>query len=360
MTFPLSAFQPYLDQGLIQKSQKGSLLLFNYTPKCVFQRAWDPLTLSTRGLIYHEPSQQLIARPFRKFFNLNEMEESQLQNLPLDVDETPEVTEKMDGSLGILYWYDQKPWISTRGSLQSEQSQWATLFFRKHWGKLPIPQDWTLLFEIIYPENRIVINYGERQTLVLLAAIHTESAQEMPYSELQSFAQQFHFELVTRLPFSIPELCVWIPKLPYNQEGFVVHYPKSHLRVKFKGEAYLKLHKILNQITPKNIWKTMIEGKVSLPYLQEIPEEFRTWSLHLQENLESDYEKRKQEVQHLFQSLPPFSTRAQFAEHVKTKYPQFAPLLFALLDQNPKKIDFLLHKAMQPKELQESRFTDEV
>jgi RNA ligase len=254
----------------------------------------------------------------------------------------------------------KKPWISTRGSLQSEQSQWATLFFRKHWGKLPIPQDWTLLFEIIYPENRIVINYGERQTLVLLAAIHTESAQEMPYSELQSFAQQFHFELVTRLPFSIPELCVWIPKLPYNQEGFVVHYPKSHLRVKFKGEAYLKLHKILNQITPKNIWKTMIEGKVSLPYLQEIPEEFRTWSLHLQENLESDYEKRKQEVQHLFQSLPPFSTRAQFAEHVKTKYPQFAPLLFALLDQNPKKIDFLLHKAMQPKELQESRFTDEV
>ncbi len=40
--------------------------------------------------------------------------------------------------------------------------------------------DKTYLFEIIYPENRIVVNYGDVEELVLLAIIDNATALDLP------------------------------------------------------------------------------------------------------------------------------------------------------------------------------------
>ena len=103
----------------IQKHPEVDLFIYNYTPKVQYEKLWNEITLQTRGLIL-DSEMNIIARPFGKFFNL---EERQLDEIPK---ESFEVYEKMDGSLGILYWLNNLPYIATRGSFTSEQSVHAT------------------------------------------------------------------------------------------------------------------------------------------------------------------------------------------------------------------------------------------
>src|SRR5262249_36061422 len=131
-------------------------------------------TLSCRGLITDEAG-TIVARPFQKFFHL-----AQMETLP---DEPFEVYEKLDGSLGILYWLGEKPYMATRGQFDSRQAQVATRLLQRY--DLPaLDRRLTYLFEIIYPENRVVVNYGDRRELVLLAVIETATGYEHPVPEI--------------------------------------------------------------------------------------------------------------------------------------------------------------------------------
>ncbi len=74
-----------------------------------------------------------------------------------------DVYEKMDGSLGILYWIDDKPFLATRGAFESEQAIKGTELLRKHQNLNKLNRNYTYLFEIIYPSNRIVVDYGAEE-----------------------------------------------------------------------------------------------------------------------------------------------------------------------------------------------------
>ena len=97
-----------------------------------------------------------------------------MEHLP---NEPFEVYEKLDGSLGILYWLGDEPYIATRGSFESPQAQIATELLRAY-DLSGLDRRRTYLFEIIYPENRIVVNYDDRRELVLLAIIDTATGRE--------------------------------------------------------------------------------------------------------------------------------------------------------------------------------------
>lgn len=132
------------------------LTIWNYTAKCQFERAWDEYTRMARGLITDSVG-NIIARPFPKFFNYGETEETKTENLPKDI---PIVTVKLDGSLGIQYYLGNKLYIATRGSFTSEQAIWATKWMQERFTQNNFVSGYTYLYEIIYPENKIVVDYG--------------------------------------------------------------------------------------------------------------------------------------------------------------------------------------------------------
>ena len=87
----------YIENGLITERHHPNdetLKIYNYTPKVQFKRLWDDTTKLARGLIVKD--NRIVAMPFRKFFNLNEIEETKEENLPSEV---PEITQKIDGAL---------------------------------------------------------------------------------------------------------------------------------------------------------------------------------------------------------------------------------------------------------------------
>src|ERR1700733_5119468 len=92
--------------------------LYIYTHRCVYENGWDDFSLLARGLILHPATKRVIATPFPKFFNAGERNGS-TPALPF------EVFEKVDGSLGILHYFDGSWRASTKGAFDSPQARWV-------------------------------------------------------------------------------------------------------------------------------------------------------------------------------------------------------------------------------------------
>ena len=118
------------------------LTIWNYSPRVQYERQWDDITIQCRGLVTNSKG-EIVARPFKKFFNYEEHKPEDLPN------EEFVVYEKMDGSLGILFYYENEWILATRGSFTSEQSIKGTEMLKKY-PLEKLDRNNTYLFEIIY------------------------------------------------------------------------------------------------------------------------------------------------------------------------------------------------------------------
>lgn len=139
--------QWYIDTGLVTRRYHPELpfAILNYTDACQFDRAWDLVTRNCRGLIYRFTDDEILARPFEKFFNDGEPGGAEVAE-----DALGEVTDKLDGSLGIIYPTPDGPAVATRGSFASEQALHATQVLRSRYSAWQPNPEWTYLVEIIY------------------------------------------------------------------------------------------------------------------------------------------------------------------------------------------------------------------
>ncbi len=281
-----------------QHPQYPELWVYNYTHVAQHDNVWDDVTEQCRGLICRQDCatsdwhmwllnhQEVIARPFRKFFNLNTgfRPETLEANLP---SWKPRVLEKLDGSLGILFWHThfREAFIATRGSFASEQAIWATKWYRARFGNWPVadsaswPKGYTPLFEIIYDENRIVVNY-DYQALVLLGLVNIATGAELPPEEVVLWANKNGLRVPTEYAKSLEECKSEESK---NIEGFVLQYwnpeTKVPFRLKIKTEDYIRLHKVITGLNPKGVWEHLSEGydpaALWMPALQN--KQFVSW-----------------------------------------------------------------------------------
>ena len=99
---------------------------------------------------------QIIARPLPFFFNLSKITGwDELQ------EKEYELYKKIDGSLIIMFHYKGTHIFCTRGSFCSDQALEAEEIFNKKYSDQEVMRECTYCFEIIYPENKIVVDYGE-------------------------------------------------------------------------------------------------------------------------------------------------------------------------------------------------------
>jgi len=258
--------QSEIDAGYItcRPHPKHDLFVLNYAPAVQYERRWNAATMACRGLIV-DGDGNVVARPFTKFFNIGEHESPTLPDLPIG--DSFKAFEKMDGSLGISYGTPDGLAISTRGSFESDQAIKATEMLRtKYKDALPLMHDHiTYLFEIIYPDNRIVVNYGDAEELVLIGATYTKSGIECEATDFP--------ELPFRHPkvFTVEDLSD-LPRDTSNFEGYVIMFEDGP-RVKVKLDEYVKLHRLVHDMSPRRIWEALSSGENVEAMIAELPDE---------------------------------------------------------------------------------------
>ncbi len=318
-----------LDGGFVRETRHPTLPLhiLNYAEKTQYERAWNDTTLACRGLIYDATDGIVLARPWRKFFNYGEID------LNLDPTEPVEVTDKMDGSLGILVQdpgLSHAPLIATRGSFASEQAVWATRHYRGMYEGSWYPDPGlTYLFEIIYPKNRIVLDYKGMSDLVLLGAVETATGKALGPSGLIEWPG-----LRTQVfPAKTIEEALTLSPRP-NAEGVVLRCLRSNSLVKIKQADYVALHKLVTGLNERAVWERLGAGETVASICEQLPDEFHRWvhDVAMQLLLQKCSTIHVAEIEHqqIIDGLPEGWQRKDYAA-VAGRSPRRS-LLFMLLD----------------------------
>jgi RNA ligase len=273
------------------------LLIHNYTEKTQYENVWNAATLACRGLVVSRDG-WVLARPFAKFFN-----HGQPGAPELDLGGPVAVTDKADGSLGVLFPTPDGWAVATRGSFDSEQARHATKVFRSRYsGSFEPPAGLTALFEIIYPDNRIVLDYGDLDDLVLLGAVEIATGRSFgpsavpgwPGPVVESFAYATLADALAAPPRD-------------NREGLVVHFTASDARIKIKYAEYVRLHRIVTGLNARVVWEA----------LEPLPDEFHAWATGIAAGLTAEVEGLvkavEQEYAEVVTALPAGWTRKDFA-----------------------------------------------
>ncbi len=321
-------FADWQQYGNVSARRHGNLIIFNYSTLAQYEGRWNFFEQVCRGLILHAQTGEIMARGFDKFFGW--LEGGRYSMAPLIA-----VTEKVDGSLGLLYRTPDGYRISTRGDLTSRQGAWATQFLNAHYDLSGLPDELTLIFEIIYPENRVIVNYGERQDLVLLAARNRFTGAYLPFEpDVVNLASRFGFSLpATHREFeTVEDVLAHLPTLDADHEGYVVEFADGN-RFKFKGSRYLELHKLVFSLSFKNTLEAMQNGTAQA-ILDAIPDEFLTEVKAWITEIENVLTTTRMKVQAAFDAAPN-DTRKGFALWVQANHRDIAGYLFAMMDGKP-------------------------
>lgn len=332
--------QAYKALGNIYAARQDDLLIFNYTPLAVFGGVWNDVELVSRGLIVHWPTATLCALPFPKFFNVDERPETRLDALPAG---PFEVTEKLDGSLAILFRTPDGPTIATRGSFSSPQARWATAHLRAHHDLSGLPEDVTLLFEIIYPDNPEgpVLRYGATEALFLIGARRLDG-HDYGYDELERVANRYAFRLPRRLVVAHPRDLLPLRATEKHIEGWVVRFANG-LRVKVKTEDYLWLQRLATECTPARIRDRLLLDAASWDeFLLNLPDELQREAGAHAARIRAALDVEEARIRAIFSGpLAPYAAdvaqrgptaRKAYALAVSAAYAADAKYLFALLD----------------------------
>jgi RNA ligase len=269
---------------------------------------------------------EIVSRCLTKFFN---WEQLLSVNYPIP-DEPFDLYEKMDGQLGLLFWYEDEWILASRGSFISIYAEKARKMLEEKYNYTKLDHSYTYIFEIIFKEGRIVCKY-DFEGLVMLAAIHIKDNIELDIHK-QNF-EDLGFVLVKKYD-GVTDYTTLKETISDDAEGYVIKF-KSGFRMKIKGEEYCRLHSILTHISSRDIWKYLKDGLPLNDLLEHVPDEFDEW-VHNQIGLiRKKYQLIENRVINIYKTeIEPqrYKTRKEYAMKIMTYDKSLRGIFFNMLD----------------------------
>ena len=196
-----------------------------------------------------------------------------------DPDEIVEATIKYDGSLGIAFIWNGEVMVTTKRRMDSQQAIWAKQWIKDHCNLTKFQAGYTYLFEIVYQDSTVIVNYLFEGLVVL--AITDESGHELSYQELLQCAKTIGFFMVTpRITGSYSDVlwyCGGIETseepdrplftsgaLPVNerrQEGWVLKFNDGR-RQKIVYSWWKDVSKLASLVHPQVVWLLLKHDKL--------------------------------------------------------------------------------------------------
>lgn len=291
----------------VRYHQSFPLRIINYTKKAqsISPDRWSDTLTKCRGLIVDEDN-NIVAFGMRKFWNV---EKTTWLKKPLTV------SDKMDGSLGIVYGWEGKAYVATRGSFHSDMADWANKFLDtrpeyREWLYNDPAMNLTPHVEIIYDDNRIVNDY-DYEDLVLLG--YNDDVRWTPADPDWRYpgriAERFRFDTLKD-----------IFKSDYrpNAEGFVILDSAGQMK-KYKYEEYLDLHRAIFNMNEKAVYNKLVEGiDVYNSWMLDLPDEFQKEVKAMASDLLDRWDDAYKEFMDVFMVYVDLPTRKDIAIKMNT------------------------------------------
>lgn len=323
--------QQYVADGKVIKNDHPSLpiSIYSYSRDCQYAGLWDEVTIEARGLILDKDG-NMVARSFPKFFNWEETD----KRIPKF--EHAYIQEKVDGSLGILFYYAGEWHLATKKSFKSDQGVKGLDIIKAKYNLDRFFKEFVYVGEIIYPENRIVVDYGQDERFIFLSlflegrelnwntALSIFSGSEIKEEDIvKSHLILNEEDIKAKLSRSEQEI--------ENEEGYVFRFYPGNYRVKLKFAEYVRLHRLLTSFSNLDIWRSLSEGKGVTEFLERVPDEFDRWVRSQVDDLQSKYDKIQRDCRFLVKenfAVP----KKDFAERIKDFDSTLKPVMFAMYD----------------------------
>ena len=267
----------------VQINQHEDLVLIRYGLHEMGKGMWEdknsPLR-EARSLVFDIMTEELVLTPFRKFFNLNEVEENSIENIEKEIIECKrfEVSEKMDGSMQSYRYYNGRiigsgsMALDPRNSFRLEEGyQLLTDNYKKMIKSMPTV---TFIFEYISEKDKHVVpyDYDTQKGLYLIGMRNVIDGEEYPYETIKEVSEVFNVPCCKIYQYdTLQEVLEHLNKMTVKDgEGFVLNID-GH-KIKLKCEDYLQLHRLDDKLSSPNVLiQAYAEGTIDDLYANMTP-----------------------------------------------------------------------------------------
>ena len=232
----------------------GSVSSFNFTSQAFERKIWNEQTITARGLYVDVGTGAVVARGYRKFFNLEERPETGFDVLKGSLKFPLRAYRKENGFLGLISLYNGELFITTKSNPEAEYAGFfRELLFekcrdpealREYLSKNPV----TLVTECIdIVRDPHIIRYPESRVVLLDIVENTLEFSHRSYEELTAVGERIGLP-VKKLSFVIgspEEFGDWYNRerqetmdpLAEHTEGYVIEDAAGYM-VKIKLPFY--------------------------------------------------------------------------------------------------------------------------
>lgn len=268
----------------LQINQEEEFVLIRYGLSDIQKGLWDDpnsIYRECRSVVIDLKNECIVIAPFRKFFNLDEVEENSLENIKNKISKGNHVefSNKLDGSMQCARCYNGL--IILTGSMAlSPNKSWRikegyNMLTYRHVNMLMDYPDITFIFEFISLKDAHVVKYSkEEEGLYLIGARNVITGEEYCYDMIRNFGENYDIKTVEIENVTIEEVLERVKtEISSNKEGWVLNV--DGYRVKIKCDDYIKLHKLLDKVSSVNvIIENVAENRID-DMLSKIPESHR-------------------------------------------------------------------------------------
>lgn len=335
----------------LEINQSNSLVLIRYAKhssvsdgqyEITAENLWEidgGFYLECRSIVIDLKEECIVISPFKKFRNLNECPANELSVVIEEIKnaKTIEITNKLDGSMQCARWYKGKLFMTGSQAIELEKSWRLADGYRMMKSDINCVKmvrenpDYTFIFEYISLADAHVVKYEKHEEgLYLIGVRHVYSGRQLSYKEVADLASKYNVKMTQIYDKTFDEILQEVKFIKSDdQEGFVVNID-GHM-IKVKGDDYVKIHKILSQISSINlIIQSIAENRMD-DLLSKVPEAYKPrvrkvskvvydYIAKMEEEVNKYYEFAPKDDRKTFMIWTETSVPVKFKKYVRNKY----------------------------------------
>lgn len=249
-----------------------------------FFEVYDGFYKECRSIVIDVEKETIVICPFKKFRNLNECEETSLENIREKISKAKniEISEKIDGSMQTANFYSGNIVMAGAQAINPENS-WRLqdgikrICSNSNYCKMIQENpNWTFIFEYVALKDAHVVKYTKEQEGMYLIGIRDNlTGEQFSYKYVLDVARIYNINKIPQVyQQTLDDVLNETNKYTSDQREGVVLFIDG-FQVKIKYDDYVKIHRILSIVSSVNLIIQHIADGTFDDLIAKIPEAYR-------------------------------------------------------------------------------------